>query len=280
MTGRGEERSRSSFAIEGRERILVDCGPDFRLQARKNNLKVPDYILITHGHGDHFLGLDDLLAYKRSMPEKEWTRIPVYATVETWAAMERRFDYLIGSLIEKRVVRPNERIEGPNSEIIPFKTFHGPSAQGSVGYYMELEDNRSKTSLVYTSDFSSINNEPDFLTHPDALIIQSHWMNEPVYNRPNHMSLQMAIPYIKKWGPKRAVFLIHLSDADRIPGDPWNICMKKIAAADPLKPPGSDIPYSPPLCQADWEELARLIKDDFDIEAEVIAPYDGLRVSL
>ncbi len=280
MSRRGEERTRSSFFIEGPERILIDCGPDFRSQIRKNNIQKPDIVLITHGHGDHFLGLDDLLAYKRSLPNDNWTPVPVYASVETWEAIEKRFDYLLDSLIEKKVIEPGALIDGPVTDITPFSSNHGPTAPGSVGYCLELDSGLAKTKVVYTSDFISIDNAPECLQRPDILVIQAHWLNEPTNNRPNHMSFQNAIPYIKKWRPKRSTYLIHISDADQIPGDPANTYMKKFAPLSPLRTPDSNEPYPVPLNQSDWENLAERIRKDFAIESEILISYDGLRVKI
>ncbi len=63
-----------------RKTILVDCGPDIRVQMKAVGCRRPDAILITHEHGDHYLGMDDLLVLRRSMPVDEWAPIPVYAT--------------------------------------------------------------------------------------------------------------------------------------------------------------------------------------------------------
>ena len=108
MNQEGESRTRTSINIESAEKILVDCGPDIRDQMYECNLEKPDHVLITHEHGDHFLGLDDLLAFKRSMPADEWKPIPVYATEIAWKSIEVRFYYLLGSLIEKRLVTPGQ----------------------------------------------------------------------------------------------------------------------------------------------------------------------------
>lgn len=280
MRSRGEERTRSSLAIEAASTFLIDCGPDFRAQAIRNGLKKPDAVFITHGHGDHFLGLDDLLAYKRSAAEDQWAPIPVFATSNTWSAMEKRFDYLIGGLIQKREIRPEAPVEGPDYRVIPFGVRHGSTAKGAVGYYLEVGEEGAKTTLIYTSDFSSVMGEPDFLTGADILVIQAHWLNEPVFNRPNHMSLQMALPYIRKWSPKKAVYIIHLSDADQVPGDPCNHYMKKIEPAGPMTNPESGGPYPVPLCQQNWDELLERIRRDFDINVPLLAPFDGMRVIL
>ena len=58
---RADKRFRSSAFVEyaGR-RILVDAGPDFRMQMLAHGLHNLDGILLTHNHKDHTGGLDDV----------------------------------------------------------------------------------------------------------------------------------------------------------------------------------------------------------------------------
>jgi len=278
MLAEGEERTRTSFLVRGRESLLVDCGPDLRIQMRTYQLERPDAIFITHEHGDHFLGLDDLLAFRRSLPPDSWRPIPVYATKQCWKAIEIRFGYLLGSLIERRYAFPGVQLEGLKTRVTPFKTYHGPTAAGSVGYVLEDHLSGQDFKIVYTSDFSRLEAEPSLLMEPDVLIIQSHWLNEPRENRPNHMSFQRAMDYIRKWRPRRGTFLVHLSDADQIPGDPCNTFLKKSQPLDPLEEPGSGIRYPIPRCQIEWQVVLDRICRDHHVPGPVIAPYDGMRV--
>lgn len=54
-------RSRSSVFIDGpMGKILIDTGPDLRMQLLKNKIDDVDFILYTHEHNDHTAGLDDI----------------------------------------------------------------------------------------------------------------------------------------------------------------------------------------------------------------------------
>lgn len=275
MSERGEYRTRTSFVTKGVETILVDCGPDLRWQMWNCKLQKPDVVLITHEHGDHFLGMDDLLAYRRSMPREDWTPIPVYATEQTWKAVEIRFGYLVGSLVEKRIAQPGEPLAGIRTRVTPFKTFHGPSAAGSVGYVLENPKEDGYFKVVYTSDFMLLDEEPGILLEPDVLVIQSHWLNEPVKNRPYHMSFQKAMEYIRRWRPKEATFLVHISGGDQVPGDASNNTVKKAAPLSPLGQPGSGTPYPIPGCQKEWQDVINRICLDYGIPGPVMVAYDG-----
>ena len=278
MSELGEERTRTSVLIEGEETILIDCGPDLRLQMKANRMNRPDAILITHEHGDHYLGMDDLLVFRRSVPVAEWNPIPVYATEQAWKTIEMRFGYLLGTLIEKRIAVPGECLQGLQARITPFKTFHGPSASGSVGYVYETNVSGNYFKLVYTSDFMNVEEELPLLKEPDILIIQANWLNEPEFNRPHHMSFQSGMSYIKKWMPRKATYLVHVSDMDYVPGDPGNGFMKKIPPASPLKDPASGEPYPIPRCHDEWQQLVNIVATDYELPMPIFVARDDMKV--
>lgn len=275
----GEYRTRTSFVVRGKDTVLMDCGPDFRIQMRTHNLERPDLILVTHEHGDHFLGLDDLLAFRRSMPVELWKPVPVYASETAWRAITVRFGYLLGSLIERREAIPLFPLEGTRMRITPFKTFHGQTAAGSVGYVIEDHTEGNPVKLVYTSDFTRIHDEPDLVHEPDVLIMQSHWLNEPCENRPNHMSFQRALEYIMKWKPLRGTYLVHVSDGDQVPGDPCNNFLKKDAPLSPMSRPGSGEPYPVPRCRAEWQHVVDTIRTDYHVPGPIFTTWDGMTVT-
>jgi phosphoribosyl 1,2-cyclic phosphate phosphodiesterase len=79
----------------GIERVVViDTGPDFREQALRNKLTRVDAVLYTHAHADHILGLDDLRPLSFTA-FREGGSIPLYASVETAAVLERVYDYTL-----------------------------------------------------------------------------------------------------------------------------------------------------------------------------------------
>ena len=112
------------------------------------------------------------------------------------------------------------------------------------------------------------------------LVIQSHWLNEPEVNRPSLLSLQRALPMVIDWKPKDKVFLVHISDADQVPGDPANEFLKKIPPEDPLKDSRTGTPYPIPTCQAEWQQVAEHVFKDHNISVPVQVAYDGLTVEI
>jgi phosphoribosyl 1,2-cyclic phosphate phosphodiesterase len=86
-------RWREPGQAEGRERVVViDTGPDFREQALRNGLTRVDAVFYTHSHADHILGLDDLRPLSFTV-FREGSPIPLYATPETTAVLERIYEY-------------------------------------------------------------------------------------------------------------------------------------------------------------------------------------------
>ena len=162
-----------------------------------------------------------------------------------------------------------------------FQTKHGAFAQGSVGYLVRFRGaTGADKTLLYTSDFVDLVEFPEAPSRPDYLVIQSFWLNEPVHNRPNHMSFQRAIRFIERFDPVEVTFVVHIGDADMVPGDPCNSYAKKYAPSDPLKPPSGGEPYPIPLNQEQWQETVDRILFDLGMKHRVIVAHDDLRVRI
>lgn len=255
MARAGEERTRTSILIEAGERLLIDPGPDIRRQLIDNQVQRPDAVLISHEHLDHMGGLDELLCFRRAVPKADWRPLPVYAHPEAWPSILTRFGYLFGTTLEARKYRPGETSAGLVSRVTPFKTNHGPVAQGSVGLVVEHGGKK----VVYTSDFVDLPLDPPLAKGADLLLLQGHYFNEPIFNRPNHMSLQNGLAYVRAWQPGRVV-LVHLSSGDWVPGDPANNILKKLEPRQPLTDRAGQ-PLPVPLTTDDWAELAPQVFD-------------------
>jgi len=281
MRASGERRDRTSILLTEDDAILlIDCGPDAKEQLSRNNVKKIDAVLISHEHNDHYIGLDELFVYKRVLPKEAFSPIPVYSTQKTKAVLEARFAYLEKLGVIRFVeIEPEQWFEQGPFRIFPFKTDHGIFAKGSVGFMIEARDRSgSDVRLLYTSDFAEIPNMPSELVGCDYLIMQSFWLNEPVENRPSHMSFQNAIEYIRRLKPRKEIFLVHMGDADRVPGDPANHMAKKYEPKDPLKPPRGKDPYPIPGNQEQWQKTVDRVLKDHDVHHAVTVAHDNLVV--
>lgn len=282
MRKKGEKRDRTALLLSGAQTLLVDCGPDARSQLSRNRVNRPDAVLISHEHGDHYMGLDELFVYKRIAPRGTFTPIPVYLTETSWGVIKDRFQYLEDmEVIEPRFLCPGQETSIGEFSVRPFKTDHGAFSNGSIGFLIRFAGPAGEEGrLVYTSDFKALPEVPSHILAPDYLVIQSFWLNEPAQNRPSHMSFQRAMEYIDLLEPRRETFLVHLGDADMVPGDPANSMTKKYEPRDPLRPPAGGAPYPIPYTHAEWEAVVRRILSDRGLPYKVTVAYDDQRVSL
>jgi phosphoribosyl 1,2-cyclic phosphate phosphodiesterase len=282
MRSKAQERRRTAMLLRGKSNLLIDCGPDIATQLGRYELGRLDGVLITHEHGDHYLGMDALSSYKRSCPRDRYVPIPVFVSPKSWEVIRGHFGYLEKSgVIEIRPVEPGRPYALKDFSLTPFKTNHGVFAQGSVGYVIETRGtDGNRIRLVYTSDFVDLPESPLDLFDPDVLIMQSFWLNEPRENRANHMSFQRALEFIKRWGPRRETYLVHIGDGDPVPGDPANAMAKKYEPGSPLCVPSTGRPYPVPLNQDQWQGTVDRILTDYGLPFKVTVAYDHLRVPL
>ena len=68
---------------------MIDCGPDFRQQMLRENVRAIHGVLFTHEHSDHTAGIDDLRPYCFQMGA-----VPVYLDAQTLKSLEQRFAYV------------------------------------------------------------------------------------------------------------------------------------------------------------------------------------------
>lgn len=71
--------------------ILIDSGPDLRLQALREGIEQVDAVLYTHAHADHLHGIDDLRAFCQIKKQQ----IPLYGNQQTMQHIQQRFAYAI-----------------------------------------------------------------------------------------------------------------------------------------------------------------------------------------
>lgn len=282
MRRKKEERRRTALFLSGNKNILIDCGPDIREQIINNHIDSIDAVLITHEHGDHYLGLDEITCFKRRQPKGEYEPIPLFATNKSWNVIAAQFKYLAEMGVFKiHEIETGETCNIGEFEFTSFKTSHGPIATGSVGYSIKIhKTNGVKCHLVYTSDFFDLADLPPWILQPDWLILNCFWLNEPLKNRANHLSFQRALNFIDLLKPKKEIYLTHISDTEMVPGDPANRMSKKFEPADRLKSPITGVPYNIPLNQEQWQDTVDRIITDSNRPYKVIVAYDGLSIAI
>ncbi len=88
-------RTRASVVIQnGADAILIDTGPDLRIQMNREEIKNVTHVFYTHVHSDHVNGIDDLRGYYHLTKKP----IPVYSTADNIMYLQERFDYMFRDL--------------------------------------------------------------------------------------------------------------------------------------------------------------------------------------
>ena len=147
-------RLRSSILVEsGGERVLVDCGPDLRQQLLSAGVGQISAVVVTHDHGDHVHGIDEL----RPLAQALGAPVPLLSRPVTLASLEQRFAYAFAqSDFYRPIVEPRE-IGGEWRFGVASVRFvdqpHGDTT--SLGLRFD-EDGRS---VVYAIDFSDLTDE-------------------------------------------------------------------------------------------------------------------------
>jgi phosphoribosyl 1,2-cyclic phosphate phosphodiesterase len=147
-------RLRSSILVEsGAERLLVDCGPDLRQQLLAAEVRGLDGVIVTHAHGDHCHGIDEL----RPLAQALGKPIPVHARADVLAELELRFAYAFEQsefyrpIVEAKELGKDLRSGNAVARFVD-QPHGGPT---SLGIRFD-ERNRS---AVYAIDFSELTDD-------------------------------------------------------------------------------------------------------------------------
>ena len=191
-----DKRMRPSVLLSyGGHNVVIDTSPDFRSQAMRERIDRLDAVIYTHSHADHILGLDDI----RPFNLKQGGIVPVYASVETQAAIRRQFAYIFDDAPTESSLPGIEMhaIDGPfelfGLRITPVPANHGKHPV--LGFRFG--------GAAYLTDFSSVP-EPsknlmrgldDFVL--DALRYRPH---------PMHSNVAQSLALVAELKPKRAWF--------------------------------------------------------------------------
>jgi phosphoribosyl 1,2-cyclic phosphate phosphodiesterase len=122
------QRLRQSVHIErdGRH-FLIDTTPDLRLQLLRHPIPRLDFILYTHSHSDHLMGLDDIRPFNFRQRES----IRAYASPSTAKAVRRAFSYiwdstqLGGGKPQLELVEVEQPFGDEGFDIVPLPVSHG-----------------------------------------------------------------------------------------------------------------------------------------------------------
>jgi phosphoribosyl 1,2-cyclic phosphate phosphodiesterase len=201
------QRLRQSVKIEADGRyFLIDTTPDLRTQLLRDPIPRLDFLLFTHSHSDHLMGLDDIRPFNFRQREP----IHAYANAPTAKAIRRAFSYIwndtqIGG--GKPQLDLHE-IDGPfrhaGIEITPLPVCHGDWT--ILGYRIGP--------FAYITDTNGIpDTTVELLRGVDTLALDGLRPSPP---HPTHFTIGEAVEAAGRIGA-RITYLIHLThDIDHV----------------------------------------------------------------
>ena len=181
--------------------LLIDTGPELRLQLLRAKVKVVHAVLYTHYHADHLFGLDDL----RPIPKNLGSAVPLFCTLEVERKIRQSFAYAFTSDVESMGYLPKLVFQtitekpftalGQQVTPIPLLHAHFDVFGFRVG------------NVAYCTDVNKIPRESwPLLEGLDVLVLDALRFKP----HPGHFSLQEAVEVIEKLRPGRA-YLTHIS---------------------------------------------------------------------
>ena len=197
-------RTRSGVAVHAPEgTILIDTGPELRLQLLRERIRLAHAVIFTHGHADHIFGLDDTRLFAHRLNHA----LPLYC--ESWTEDNIRSAFRYAFLPPPREAHPGAI---PQFEMLrigeqPFELLgqHIQPIRLLLGRWPVLGFRFNN--VAFCTDVSSI---PDaswpLLEGLDVLILDA-LRDKP---HPTHLSIDQALEVIERVKPKRA-FLTHIS---------------------------------------------------------------------
>jgi len=147
-------RLRSSILAESEGvHMLVDCGPDLRAQLLDAEVGELGGVIVTHTHGDHCHGLDEL----RPVAQAIGGPVPLHARADVIEELRQRFGYAFKqSSLYRLIVEPRELGDdlrfGDAAVRFADQPHGGPTSLG-------LRFDEGGFSVVYAIDFSDLTDD-------------------------------------------------------------------------------------------------------------------------
>lgn len=195
------QRLRQSVKIEANgQQFLIDTTPDLRLQLLRHPIPRLDFILFTHSHSDHLMGLDDIRPFNFRQREP----VHAFASAATAKAIRRAFSYIWndtqigGGKPQLELHEVDAPFTHAGIEVVPIPVSHGDWT--ILGYRIGP--------FAYITDTNGIPDESlKLLEDVDTLALDGL---RPAPKHPTHFTIDEAVAVAEKIAP-RITYLIHLT---------------------------------------------------------------------
>jgi len=196
-------RLRTSILVtSGNERVLVDCGPDLRQQLLAADVNRLDGLIVTHAHGDHCHGIDELRPIAQALGQP----VPLHSRCDVLDELKLRFSYAFAqSEFYRPIVEARELgsdLQFGDSKVSFVDQPHGDMT--SLG--MRFEE--AERSAVYAIDFSALSDDMASLYEGADVWIADCLTRKP---HPTHMHLDALLVAARELRVG-ALYLVHMGN--------------------------------------------------------------------
>ena len=196
-------RLRTSILVESADqRMLVDCGPDLRQQLLSADVSRLDGVIVTHAHGDHCQGIDEL----RPVAAAVGGSIPLYSRRDVLDELEHRFGYAFEqSDFYRPIVEAREIGEKVSFGDVVTRFVDQPHG-GPISLGMRFDE--GGRSAAYAVDFSALTDDMAVLYEGVDVWIADCLTRTP---HPTHMHLDGVLAAAREL-KVGVVYLVHMGN--------------------------------------------------------------------
>ena len=195
-----DKRFRSSIHLEVMgQSIVIDTGPDFRMQMLREGIKKLDAVLFTHEHKDHTAGLDDI----RPFNFYQQADIPIFGRKAVLEQLQREYAYIFNDKKYPGVPQVTcveidyqpFQVNGVGITPLPVLHYKLPVLGFRIGNFS------------YITDANSIPNETYSLLEGSEILVLNALQKE---SHISHFTLEQAIEQARRIGATNTYFT-HIS---------------------------------------------------------------------
>ena len=196
-------RLRTSILVESSgERMLVDCGPDLRRQLLSAAVNRLGGVIVTHSHGDHCHGIDDL----RPVAQVIEGPVPLHARADVLDELQQRFGYAFARSDFYRPIVEARELEGELLFGSARTRFVDQPHGGPTSLGMRFDE--GSYSVAYAIDFSDLTDEMAILYEGVDVWIADCLTRRP---HPTHAHLDGVLGWARELRIGQ-VYLVHMGN--------------------------------------------------------------------